>query len=381
LITGISLKSYIINSMKSEFYNLDLDCIRYSLVWEDSQTLYRSLKITSDDHLLVITSAGCNALNMLIKSPASVIAADLNPVQNKLLLLKQHIIQQLDYDLYYDLLGLAGETAVSKAIPKLLSTLSAADQVFWGDFLKEHPAGLLLSGKLENFVRKLYQTLHPGQQQLIRQLLSFEDIGAQYKFFLKNLDSDSFKDTFISYFSNENLSKGRDPKLLKHADESGGTVFYNRFLLQVRSSLLKENFYFRFIFFGFQDLPHHLLPPCYRRENYLSLRKNLHKLQVIHTEAIAYLLSAPGLKITKASLSNIFEYISHQEFEEVCLALAGHPDRQLQLIFWNLLNGQGENIFQQEGRVKLKSQKLSQESCFYFKNIVQIQFVPAMSIV
>lgn len=358
--------------MKSEFYNLDLDCIRYSLVWEDSQTLYRSLKISRDDHLLVITSAGCNALNMLLKNPASVTAADLNPVQNKLLLLKKHIIQQLDYETYYALLGLAGETAVSNATTRLLSTLPAADQVFWGDFLKEHPAGLLLSGKLENFMLGFYLTLDLDQQQLINQLVTFEDVDKQYKFFLTHLDNESFKNTFITYFGNENLSKGRDPKLLKHADESGGMVFYTRFLLQVSSSLLKENFYFRFIFFGFKDLPHHLLPPCYRQENYTSLRKNLDKLQVIHTEAIEYLLSEPGLKITKASLSNIFEYISHQEFEEVCLALAEHTDHDLLLIFWNLLNGQGENHIPQENCLKFKSQDLSQESCFYFKNTVQI---------
>ncbi|PIH04228.1 hypothetical protein CS542_01275 [Pedobacter sp. IW39] len=76
--------------MNSEFYNLDLDRIRYSLVWEDSQTFTDRLRSGTNDHLLVITSAGCNALNMLLKDPASVTAADLNPVQNKLLLLKQH---------------------------------------------------------------------------------------------------------------------------------------------------------------------------------------------------------------------------------------------------------------------------------------------------
>ncbi|WP_367865773.1 DUF3419 family protein [Pedobacter sp. WC2423] len=366
--------------MNSEFYNLDLDHIRYSLVWEDSQTLYRSLKISTNDHLLVITSAGCNALNILLKHPASVTATDLNPVQNKMLLLKKQVILNFDYALYHDLLGLAGAVAVNEAKQRILPTLTAADQAFWTTFLEENPGGLLLSGKLEKFMMAFHQSLGQEQQELIHQLITFDTIDAQYKFFLEKLDNSSFKQTFIAYFSNENLSSGRDPKLLKHVDESGGIVFYKRLLLQVSSSLLKENFYFRFIFFGLQNLPHHVLPPCYRRENYSILRKNMDRLQVIQGEAVEYLLSVPGLKITKASLSNIFEYISHEEFQKVCLALAKHPERDLQLIFWNLLNIQGENFLPSVNRIKLKSQSLSQESCFYFKNKVQIQFVPVPSL-
>lgn len=366
--------------MNSEFYNLDLDRIRYSLVWEDSQTLYRSLKINTNDHLLVITSAGCNALNMLLKNPASVTAADLNPVQNKMLLLKQHIIMNFEYELYHDLLGLAGEIAVNEAKQRILPTLAAADEVFWTAFLEENPGGLLLSGKLEKFMMGFHQSLNQEQQELIHQLITFDTVDAQYKFFLDKLDNSSFKQTFITYYSDENLSNGRDPKLLKHVDESGGIVFYKRLLLQVKGSLLKDNFYFRFIFFGLKDLPHPTLPPCYRRENYSTLRESMDKLQVIQGEAVTYLLSAPGLKITKASLSNIFEYISHEEFQEVCLSLAQHPERDLHLIFWNLLNIQGENFHPSANRIKLKSQSLSQESCFYFKNKVQIQFVPVLSL-
>lgn len=366
--------------MNSEFYNLDLDRIRYSLVWEDSQTLYRSLEISTNDHLLVITSAGCNALNMLLKNPASVTAADLNPVQNKMLLFKQHIILNFDYERYHAILGLAGETAVNEAKQQILPTLSAADQAFWTAFLEENPGGLLLSGKLEKFMMGFHQSLDQEQQKLIHELITFDTIDAQYKFFLDKLDNSSFKQTFITYYSDENLSNGRDPKLLKHVDESGGIVFYQRLLLQVSSSLLKDNFYFRFIFFGLKNLPNPVLPPCYRLENYSSLRKNMDRLQVIQGEAVEYLLSTPGLKITKASLSNIFEYISHQEFQEVCLSLAEHPERDLQLIFWNLLNIQGENFHPSENRIKLKSQELSQESCFYFKNQVKIQFVPVLSL-
>ena len=65
--------------MNSEFQNVALDQLRYSLVWEGSATLYRALDIQPDDHVLVITGAGCNVLNTLLQAPRQVTAIDLNP--------------------------------------------------------------------------------------------------------------------------------------------------------------------------------------------------------------------------------------------------------------------------------------------------------------
>ena len=52
--------------------------IRYSQVWEDYALLEEGLDIQPDDHVLSIASAGCNALALLLKGPASVTALDLN---------------------------------------------------------------------------------------------------------------------------------------------------------------------------------------------------------------------------------------------------------------------------------------------------------------
>lgn len=49
--------------MKTAFYEVALDQIRYSLVWEGHQALRTALHFSADDHALVISSAGCNALN------------------------------------------------------------------------------------------------------------------------------------------------------------------------------------------------------------------------------------------------------------------------------------------------------------------------------
>lgn len=365
--------------MQSEFNNVDLDRIRYSLVWEDSETLYNALDIDSNDHLLIITSAGCNVLNALLKNPATVTAVDLNPVQNKLLLLKKHIILHHEFDVYQSLLGFAGKNAVSHAKQKLVETLPPNEKSFWSSFFDNHPDGLLTSGKLENYITGFYGTLGSKEQQKLHQLITFTDVTEQYDFFINHLHNSSFRQSFLTYFDDENLSKGRDPKLLKYATETGGETFYNRLMQQLSSALVSANFYFRFFFFGPQYLPENILPPCYRKENYNYLKKQLSKLQVITGEAIDYLLSSGGAIVNKASLSNIFEYTSRQEFENVCHALSENSHRYLRIVFWNLLNGQGENMNNEESIFTVEKAKPSEQSCFYFKNVQLLQYAPVTS--
>jgi len=365
--------------MQSEFYNVELDRIRYSLVWEDSQTLYDALEINSNDQLLIITSAGCNVLNALLKNPAGITAIDLNPVQNRLLLLKKHIILHHDFEDYHSLLGFKGCDAVSVSKQKLFETLPAHDKNFWTGFLDNHPEGLITSGKLENYITAFYQTLDSAVQQKLCQLITFKEVKEQSDFFMKHLHHSSFRNSFIEYFDDENLSKGRDPRLLKYAEETGGQAFYNRLMEQVRSTLVSTNFYFRFFFFGPENLPEDILPPCYRKENYEFLKEQLNKLQVVKGEAVDYLLSQAAVAINKASLSNIFEYTSHDEFENVCKALAESPHHHLRLVFWNLLNTQGEHPAKLKDKLKLEKMGSSLQSCFYFKNVLLLQYMPVTS--
>lgn len=362
--------------MQSEFSNVALDFIRYSLVWEDSQTLYDALDVNPNDHLLIITSAGCNVLNTLLRNPASVTAVDLNPVQNKLLSLKKHIILHHDFTVYHSLLGFAGREAVCFAKQRLLETLSGDERNFWSLFFEDYPDGLLTSGKLERYITGFYNTLNRIQQQQLQHLLTYKNVNEQYAFFMRHLHNSSLSEAFIDYFDDENLSKGRDPKLLTFTTETGGQAFYNRFVRQVSSSLIHTNFYFRFFFFGPLNLPEDILPPCYRKENYNALKEQLPKLQIITGEAIDYLLSASGVVINKASLSNIFEYTSRHEFENVCQALSKNPYCHLRIVFWNLLNAQGEDYSNYSGNLKIENVKPSEQSCFFFKNVMLLHHSP-----
>ena len=60
----------------------------YNTCWEDPRLDRIALGLGSDDNVMVITSAGCNALDYALEAPKNVFAVDMNPRQNALLELK-----------------------------------------------------------------------------------------------------------------------------------------------------------------------------------------------------------------------------------------------------------------------------------------------------
>lgn len=77
----------------------------YAFTWEDTRVDERILKLTSDDVILAITSAGDNILSYALQSPARIHAVDLNPTQNHLLELKVASIHSLSYEDHWKLFG------------------------------------------------------------------------------------------------------------------------------------------------------------------------------------------------------------------------------------------------------------------------------------
>src|SRR3954449_9651048 len=78
----------------------------YNTCWEDPRLDRVALKLGPSDRLVVITSAGCNALDYLLAGAGEVNAVDVNPIQNSLLELKKAAIHELDHASFFELFGL-----------------------------------------------------------------------------------------------------------------------------------------------------------------------------------------------------------------------------------------------------------------------------------
>ncbi|MBC8109471.1 MAG: DUF3419 family protein [Verrucomicrobia bacterium] len=358
--------------MHSEFSQVNLDLIRYSLVWEDGFTVLNSLRLKPEDKVLVISSAGTNVLNTLLQPVNQVVAIDINPLQNQLLLFQMHVIKNHVYEDFKNILGLGGEVGVKNAFSEIKSTLPTHLVSFWEQFFCLHPRGILTSGKLEKYLNGFFPTLSLALQKSVEKLFTFDDLAEQKHFFNQEIAVETFKKDFIFYFNELNLSAGRDPLLFKYAQESSGETFYKRFAEHTELVMFKNNFYLNFLFFGCKNLSDRLLPACYQEENYLQLKANIDKIEIIEGEAINYLLSEAGKKINKASLSNIFEYTTSEEFDKVCQQLIIR-NKPLHFVYWNLLQEQIAN----NSQLKTSTVALKEQSCFYFKNAKLVEIEPS----
>ncbi|SFH83951.1 DUF3419 family protein [Planctomicrobium piriforme] len=110
----------------------------YNQCWEDPRLDRVALEFTPDDEVLVITSAGCNALDYALAGSKHVYAVDMNFRQNALLELKKAGIKKLDYEQFFDLFGKGQLKSWKTVYPQLLRPeLPEAAQRFWdqnGDF-------------------------------------------------------------------------------------------------------------------------------------------------------------------------------------------------------------------------------------------------------
>jgi S-adenosylmethionine-diacylglycerol 3-amino-3-carboxypropyl transferase len=77
----------------------------YNQCWEDPRIDREALEIAPHDVVMVITSAGCNALDYALQTPKAVHAVDMNPRQNALLALKIAAARVLDYEDFFTMFG------------------------------------------------------------------------------------------------------------------------------------------------------------------------------------------------------------------------------------------------------------------------------------
>ena len=362
--------------MNTAFSTIPLDRIRYSLVWESRQILHEALRLHPQDHVMVITSAGCNVLNTLLHGTRKVSAVDINPIQNNLLRFKTHIIQHFPYQTYHALLGLAGREAVARGFDTVAPSLDTQDRDYWGTLLTQHPDGLFTCGQLEGYLQSFYeQHLQSPLKENLKALGLSKTIAEQVHHIREGLEPHGFREIFIEYFNNRNLSKGRDEKLFKYAQLSGGELFYQRFVDYLSKHSIRHNFPFQFLFYGLRHLEPGFLPPAYQAQHYEALRAALPTLEIIDSEAVEYLLSPAGETVTKAAFSNIFEYVTQEEFQQSMEDLRTHRQQPLRFAFWNLLNEQGTEPLLDPWRDADESERLSaMKTCFYFGEVRVFDF-------
>lgn len=108
----------------------------YNTCWEDPRIDRKLLAITPESKIVMITSAGCNALDYLLDTPSVIHAIDVNFRQNALLELKTLFIQHTDYETFFSMFGTGASDKYQAHYDSVREKLSEDARTFWDKKIK-----------------------------------------------------------------------------------------------------------------------------------------------------------------------------------------------------------------------------------------------------
>lgn len=293
--------------------------ILYANCWEDPQIDRKAFAIEHDDVIFSITSGGCNVLTFLLDNPKKVISLDLNPHQNYMLELKIAAFKILSYDELIQFIGVKDSGIRSQLYKTLRSELSTACLDYWDNHPDYIENGIIHSGRYERYMRLLGKTVKfLFSYNLIDKFFNESDgqrRAAIYREEWNSMTWNVLKRILMSRFT---MSLLFDKAFFKYLEENFS--FSNHFESKFKSALtqlpVRENYFLSYILRGKFDAEVGL-PMYLRKENFQHIKKNLNKIEIITNSCQKYFDSLPDNYISKFNFSNIFEWISEDEFKEL----------------------------------------------------------------
>ncbi len=360
--------------MKSEIQDhADFTQVRYANCWEDADILIQALA-PRDRHCLSIGSAGDNSFSLLAAGAKQVTITEMNPAQIACIKLRIAAYQTLSHREFLILLGEAdGSSDARYALyQKCLPVLDDETRNYWNHFTAHIRDGFGRIGKFENYFSLFREKLLPlvHSQEKIHRLLAPRSTSERHDFYQIEWNTWRWRLLFRFFFSRFIMGRlGRDPAFFKYVE---GSVA-DRILMRARHALTEldpsENPYLHWILTGNygQHLPHAL-----REENFLIIRENLHRISIA-PRPMESVLSDSAETFQAYNLSDIFEYMSEENTENLLRQIHASSDPGARLAYWNMLapRSRPETLSAHIKPLPTLSQKLfTQDKAFFYSAFI-----------
>ncbi len=315
--------------------------IVYAQCWEDPRTASRALALRPDDDLLVISSAGCNAIALALEGPRSVTAVDFNRAQSHLLELKLAAIATLDHASLLEFVGVRDSGARLDAYRDAVRhALADGAREYWD----AHPAaiarGVMHAGRFERYLALFRATALRLMQRPrdIERLLSLVSLDEQRAFYEATWDNWRWRTLFVLFFGRLVQARvGRHPEFFRYVDVADVGAHYRE---RARHALVDlpvvDNYFVEYILTGGYAGDTRVPPYLGSRAN-ARLRDAASRIRVV-TADVRQLLSAaaPGA-YSAFSFSDIFEWMSPSEHESVLRAAIAAARPGARVCYYNNL--------------------------------------------
>jgi S-adenosylmethionine-diacylglycerol 3-amino-3-carboxypropyl transferase len=307
--------------------------IRYAQCWEDADILLAALDPQPGHVLLSIASAGDNALALLTRNPARVIAVDLNPAQLACLELRVAAYRELEHEELLQLIGSRPSQHRAALYRRCRQQLSAPTRDFWDGQPALIEQGIGSAGKFERFFALFRNRVLPliHSRRRVLQLMAGGSREERIRFYEEKWNTWRWRLLFRLFFSRLVMGKlGRDPSFFRYVQ---GSVA-DRILTRSRYALTElnpaDNPYLQWILTGQHP---HALPLALRPEHFDVIRRNLDRLEW----RLQPLEEYNGPALDGCNLSDIFEYTSEEHTAWLLGRLLERCRPGARLAYWNTL--------------------------------------------
>jgi S-adenosylmethionine-diacylglycerol 3-amino-3-carboxypropyl transferase len=293
----------------------------YNTCWEDPALDRLALELAPEDRVLVITSAGCNALDYVLAGAQAVHAVDVNPIQNALLELKQAGLRTLDYESFFALFG-QGRSPQAREMyhDTLRGQLSRRSRAYWdrhirfflgkgwrSSFYYRGTSGLLAKLALVNVrLRRL--------RKPVDRLLATSSLDEQRSIYESSIRDRLWSRSlrwFLSRSFTLSLAGVPWPQRAQIIQQyPGGVVQFVRDKVEelVHGVLFSENYFWRVYIEG--SYTPECCPEYLKRDNFEKLRSLLPRL-TIHTSTVTDFLQQTEPGISRFVLLDHMDWMSY----------------------------------------------------------------------
>lgn len=315
----------------------NLKIVRYANCWEDADILLKAINPKENGYYLSIASAGDNSFSILSKKPALVLAIDLNPIQLFCVELKKVAFKNFSYKKVLQFLGVYECNNRKNYYLQLKKDLTYEACNFWGNNLHLIEKGIIHIGKFENYFKLFRNYFLPliHSKKRINSLLERRNLEERKYFYSKKWNNLRWKLLFKFFFSKKIMGKlGRDPEFFKYVKKDVAKNILSRVEYGLSMLPNENNPYLEYILRGNfkQSLPFYL-----RKENFDNIRNNIDKLILFKGDLQAAFEYYPDIKFDGFNLSDIFEYMSYEQYSKELKNILNASNKNAKIAFWNML--------------------------------------------
>jgi S-adenosylmethionine-diacylglycerol 3-amino-3-carboxypropyl transferase len=320
----------------------------YNACWEDPAVDRAALELNSRDNVLVITSAGCNALDYALCGPNRIDAVDANPRQGALLELKLAGIRALSFHDFFALFG----TGRHEAAPRLYRSylreqLSPFARGYWDRyhrwFCASNPRNSFyhfgLSGRMARVLRA-YVNSRRGLREAIERAFAATDLAQQRLIYDREI-APRLWSGLVNWLLGRQVTLSmlgvpaaqRQEVERQHAHGVPGFV-REAVDYVFRQLPLSNNYFWSLYLRGFYTAS--CCPEYLREHNFNALKAGLVDRVHVHTNTVEAFLRTHEQPISKFVLLDHMDWMSAYQRDELALewtAILRRADAQARVVF------------------------------------------------